>query len=159
MKTNIELDDRGLVLACQHCGQRNRMAYERLGEAFRCGKCQTELRSPGEPLEVKSEAGFDALTARSVLAVLVDFWAPWCGPCQVVAPELAKVAAQGATRWLVAKVNTQELPELAQRFQISGIPTLALFKAGREIARQSGAMPAKTILQFIHDNTDATRRP
>jgi len=107
----------------------------------------------------KSEAGFDALTARSVLAVLVDFWAPWCGPCQVVAPELAKVAAQGATRWLVAKVNTQELPELAQRFQISGIPTLALFKAGREIARQSGAMPAKTILQFIHDNTDATRRP
>jgi thioredoxin 2 len=153
MNTTIELDDRGLVLACPRCGQRNRMTYERLGESFRCGKCQTELRAPGEPVEVKSEVSFDALTGRSALPVVVDFWAPWCGPCKMVAPELVKVAAEGAARWLVAKVNTEELPSLAQRFRISGIPTLALFKAGREAARQSGAMPAKMILQFIQQTT------
>lgn len=96
-------------------------------------------------------------TGRSALPVLVDFWAPWCGPCKMLAPELAKIAAEGAGRWLVAKVNTEELPGLAQRFRFSGIPTLALFKGGRETARQSGAMPAKMILQFIQQNTEPMR--
>ena len=152
---NINLDELGLVLACPQCSKRNRMAYERLGQIFRCGNCHTELRPPGEPMEVKSEAVFSTLTGRSALLVLVDFWAEWCGPCKMVAPELAKVAAEGAGRWLVAKVNTEELPGLAQRFRISGIPTLALFHAGREIARQSGAMPAAAIRQFIQQNQSA----
>jgi thioredoxin 2 len=153
----IELDDRGFLLRCPQCGQRNRMTYERLGQTFRCGKCQTELRPPGESVEVKSERGFDALTHRSGLPVLVDFWAPWCGPCKMVAPELAKVAADGAGRWVIAKVNTEDLPGLAQRFRISGIPTLVLFRDGCEVARQSGAMPAAKIRQFIEQSELAHR--
>ena len=145
----VEPDDRGLVLACPQCGQRNRLIYERLGQRFRCGKCRIELRPPAEPIEVKNEAVYDALAGRSSLPVLVEFWAPWCGPCKMVAPELAKVAADGSGRWLVAKVNTEELPGLAQRFRINAIPALALFKAGREVARQGGAMPASAIRQFI----------
>ena len=153
----IELDDRGFRLRCQQCGQRNRMTYERLGQTFRCGKCQTELRPPGESVEVKSERGFDALIDRSGLPVLVDFWAPWCGPCKMVAPELAKVAAEGAGRWLIVKVNTEELPALAQRFRISGIPALVLFRDGHELTRQSGAMSAARIRQFIEQAEPAHR--
>src|ERR1700716_1336614 len=148
MKT-IELDERGVVRACPKCGQRNRLLYERLGSTFRCSKCQAELSQPSEPIDVPRDLEFDALISRSALPVLTDFWAPWCGPCKMVAPELAKVAAQGAGRWLVAKVNTEELPGLAQRFRVDAIPMLALFKAGREVARQSGAMPAPAIRQFI----------
>ena len=145
----IESDERGLLLTCPHCGKRNRMNYERLGQTFRCGQCHHELSAPGEPVETSNEAAFDALIGRSALPVLADFWAPWCGPCKMVAPELAKIAGEGAGRWLVAKVNTEELAGLAQRFRISAIPTLILFKAGREVARQAGAMPAPGIRQFI----------
>jgi thioredoxin 2 len=155
MNNISELDNRGLVLICPHCGRRNRLAYERLGQTFRCGNCHTELSPPGEPMAVQREAVFDALVSHSALPVLVDFWAAWCGPCKMVAPELAKVAAEGAKQWLVVKVNTEELAGLAQRFRISGIPTLALLLGGREVARKSGAMPAAAILQFIRQNQSA----
>ncbi len=150
--TTIEPDERGLIRACPHCGQRNRLIYERLGSIFRCSKCQTEIPPPTEPVEISGMPNFDSLIARSALPVLVDFWAPWCGPCKMMAPELVKVAADGSGRWLVAKVNTDELPDVGARFGIRAIPTLILFKAGREAARQSGALPAPAILQFLQQS-------
>src|SRR6202012_5350509 len=138
--TTIESDDRGLLLACPECGQRNRLIYERLGQTFRCGKCRAEIRPPGEPIEVKSEALFVSLAAHSALPGVVEFLAPWFGPCKMVAPELVKVATEGKGRWLVTKVNTEDLPSLAQRFRVNSIPAFALFKAGREVPRQAGAM-------------------
>jgi thioredoxin 2 len=138
-----------LILACPTCGQRNRAAYEGLGRPFRCRKCQTELQLIGEPFEVESEVVFDALINRSSLPVLVDFWAPWCGPCKMVAPEFSKVAASNASKVLVAKVNIDQVPNLSVRYSISSIPTMAVFRAGREIARQSGAMPAPAIQKFL----------
>lgn len=144
-----ELDERGILLNCPRCGRRNRMRYEGLGKVFRCGQCQSELRPVGEPVDVHDDLVFDALISRSAVPVLVDFWAPWCGPCKMVAPEVRKVASETAGRLLVAKVNTEEVPSLAQRFRVTAIPTMTLFQNGLEIARQAGAMPAPQIRKFI----------
>jgi thioredoxin 2 len=157
-KHSIEPDERGLVLGCPKCGQRNRMVYERLGQKFRCAQCHTELSSPSEPIEVKKESVFQAITGQSSLPVLVDFWAPWCGPCKMVAPEVAKVASEGSGRWVVAKANTEELPGLAQRLRINAIPLMAVFKSGRELARKASAMPASAIRQFVEQAGQAEVR-
>lgn len=146
---HLDLDDRGLVVACGACGQKNRLAFDRLGEAVRCGTCKTAIAVPSTPLEVGSTADFDRLIAHTSVPVLVDYWAPWCGPCRAVAPELAKVAARAAGRLLVVKVNTDELADLGQRFGIRSIPTMAVFRDGREITRTSGAMPASSIEEFV----------
>jgi len=148
-----ELDDRGIVLNCPKCGRRNRMRYEGLGKTFRCGQCQSEFEPVGEPVDVHNELGFDALISHSALPVLVDFWASWCGPCKMVAPEIRKVATETAGRLLVAKVNTEETPILGQRFRVTAIPTMMLFRNGLEIARQTGAMPAPQIRKFIEQHT------
>ena len=146
---SLETDEKGLLVQCPNCATRNRLRYEGFGRTFRCGNCKTELHSPAEPIDVTSDAAFDALTRRSPLPVLVDFWAPWCGPCKMVAPEFAKVAAEANGRWIVAKVNTEEAQSLAARFRITSIPTMAVFIGGREVARQMGAMPAARIRQFV----------
>jgi thioredoxin 2 len=149
MAAAAELDDRGLVVACPACGKRNRLAYGRLGDATRCGECKEALTAPGAPLELHSSADFDRLVAQSSLPLVVDYWAPWCGPCRMVAPELQKVAAHQAGKALVVKVNTDELTDLGQRFGIRSIPTLAIFAGGREVARTTGARPAQEIEAFL----------
>ena len=146
---SVDSDDRGLVVTCPKCGQRNRLAYEKLGQPARCPQCRAELRAPGEPVVLETDTLFDALTARSSLPVLVDFWAPWCGPCKMVAPEVAKAAREGAGRWVTAKLNTEELPAIAQRLRVTAIPLFVLFHRGREIVRHAGAMPASEICQLI----------
>jgi thioredoxin 2 len=145
----LTTDSRGVIVSCAACEQKNRLAYERLGDHVRCARCKRDLDPPGEPIEVLQETDFDELTTKAPVPVVVDFWAPWCGPCRVVAPELAKVAARNAGRLLVAKVNTDELAELGGRLGIRSIPTLAVFVGGREVARTSGARPAADIEAFV----------
>ena len=147
--TTFELDERGVLLTCPQCGKRNRLRYEGLKRTFHCGQCRAELHLPSEPIDVQSDLIFDAVTNRAAIPVLADFWAPWCGPCKMVAPELRKIAAEGAGRWLVIKVNTELLPSLSQRFRVTAIPTMILFQNGLEEARQAGAMPAPAIRKFL----------
>ena len=145
-----QIDDRGLIVSCTSCQQRNRVPFgHETAESAKCKKCGTLLPATAEPVEVPNEAIFNALVAASKLPVVVDFWAPWCGPCRMVAPELARVAANNAGRYLVVKVNTDAVPELGERFGIRSIPTMAVFAEGRESARTSGARPAADIESFI----------
>jgi thioredoxin 2 len=149
MAGTVQLDDRGVIVECAGCGKKNRLAYARLGDSVQCGECKKSLSAPGTPIEVHQTADFDNLIKQSSLPVVVDYWAPWCGPCRMVAPELQKVAARQAGQAIVVKVNTDELSDLGQRFGIRSIPTLAVFEGGKEIARESGARPAPEIEAFI----------
>lgn len=147
--SSIETDERGLLTACGACGQKNRVVFESLGAPIRCGKCKQELVATAVPLEIQSAEDFDRIVAHAAIPVVVDYWAPWCGPCRMVAPELAKVASRAAGRLLVVKVNTDALAELGERFRIRSIPTMAVFSGGREIGRTTGARPAADIEAFI----------
>jgi thioredoxin 2 len=149
MEGTVQLDDRGVIVECAGCGKKNRLAYARLGDSVQCGECKKPLNTPGVPIEVHQTADFDSLIAHASLPVVVDYWAPWCGPCRMVAPELLKVAARQAGRAIVVKVNTDELSDLGRRFGIRSIPTLAVFEGGKEVARESGARPAPEIEALI----------
>jgi thioredoxin 2 len=155
MSSQATLDERGIIVACPACQQLNRIAY---GHAGKCRKCGTLLPASAEPIEVPSTEAFDALVKGSKLPVVVDFWAPWCGPCRMVAPELEKVATRNAGRYVIVKVNTDELPELGDRFGIRSIPTMAVFAEGREVARTAGARPAADIESFIEQAAASPRR-
>jgi thioredoxin 2 len=146
---SASLDDRGVLIECPSCGQRTRLPYGALEKHARCGHCKTDVLSPAAPIEAASSAAFTAAAELSALPVVVDFWAPWCGPCRMVAPELEKVARSGAGRWLVVKVNTDVLDDVAARYRIQSIPTLAVIRNGRELGRITGARPAADIERFI----------
>jgi thioredoxin 2 len=149
------LDERGVIASCPNCGQKNRLVFDRLGDTVRCGKCKTELRAPSAPIDVPSLAAFEAVTNQSALPVVVDYWASWCGPCRMVAPELEKIAQQHAGEFLVVKVDTEALQELSLRFHIQSIPMLAVFYRGQEKARTVGARPAQDILAFIQQTLES----
>jgi len=152
---NADLDDRGIVIACPACGRKNRLTYSRLAVPFRCAQCKQALPPPAAPIDVARASDFDRLIESSSLPVVVDFWAPWCGPCRMVAPELNKIAAHQTGKFLIVKVNTDALAEIGDRFQIRSIPTMAVFADGREIARTTGARPAADIEAFIHQAVPA----
>ena len=134
-------------IVCPHCAAVNRIPSARLADGPNCGKCKKVLFA-GEPL-VLTGALFDRHIGRSDVPVLVDFWAPWCGPCKMMAPQFEAAAKQLEPRIRLAKVNTEAEQALAGRFNIRSIPTLALFRGGREIARQPGAMGKEDIVRWV----------
>jgi thioredoxin 2 len=143
------LDDRGVLVACPACGRTNRLAYAALAKETRCGHCKETIAGVAEPVTAGSAAAFAAAASQSSLPLVVDFWAPWCGPCRMVAPELEKLARAQAGRWVIVKVNTDEQAELGERYRIRSIPTLAVVFGGRELARTAGAQPASEIERFV----------
>jgi len=145
-----KIDEKGVLLDCTACGQRNRLAWKRINEPGRCAACKAALARPSLPLEVASPQQFSAMLANSAMPVLVDFWAAWCGPCRTLAPELEKLAAASGEEFLVAKVDTEALPSVAAQFAIRSIPSLLLFGAGREISRSAGVQPAGALRNFVH---------
>lgn len=145
----LSLDNAGVRRICPSCGTTNRLRYEQLERKTQCASCHAPLPPADEPIEAPSADAFGAAIAGSAVPVLVDFWAPWCGPCRAVAPQLEIVAKREAGRWLVLKVNTDAVPELGARFRIQSIPTMAAFSGGHEVSRTSGARPADGILAFM----------
>ena len=139
-----------LQLACPQCNTINRVPATKVGDDPVCGRCRSRL-FPGAPF-VLGAAGFDAHAQRSDLPLLVDFWAPWCGPCRTMAAAYAQAAALLEPRLRLAKVDTEAEPALGARFAIRNIPTLALFLHGRELARQAGAMPLQAIVQWTRQH-------
>lgn len=135
-----------LHVVCPHCHTTNRVAPADLSSAPDCGKCHRPLFD-AHPVEL-DEAAFEKHIARSQLPVLVDFWAPWCGPCRMMAPQFEAAAKQLEPHVRLAKVNTEEAQALGARLNIRSIPTLALFVNGREVARQPGAMGAADIVRW-----------
>jgi thioredoxin 2 len=145
----ITADRGGALVRCSSCGKTNRLKYPALASKNQCGSCRSPLKPPATPVEVSDAMTFDLVIQSSALPVIVDFWAPWCGPCRMMAPQLDKVAAAAQGDWLVVKVNSDAVPELAERFRIRSIPTLAIFRGGREVDRVPGARSAEEIRSLV----------
>ncbi len=139
----------GMIRACPSCGAKNRIPAARLAARGICGRCKTALPPLAEPVEIESAADFDAMIRNSTVPVVVDFWAAWCGPCRMVAPEVARLAGSRSGEALVAKVDTEALPDVAGRYGIRSIPAFVVFRGGREAGRATGAMPADRLAREL----------
>ncbi len=141
-----------LVISCAACGELNRVPIARIGDVPVCASCRERLLDR-DPTDVEARV-LERAIARSDLPVVIDFWAPWCGPCRTMAPQYAEAARRLKGRALTLKLDTEQHPDIGARFGIRSIPTLAVFHRGQELARQSGALPADRIVAFVQSAID-----
>ncbi len=137
-----------MVIACPACGRKNRVAAGNLADVGKCGACHAEIPARSAPIEVDPPQ-FDEIVRAARVPVLVDFWAAWCAPCRMAAPEVEKTAARSAGRALVLKVNTELHPDLAGRFRVQGIPNFIVLRAGKIVTQQAGLVPSERMLQWL----------
>lgn len=138
-----------MLIACPSCGASNRVPVARLADTGKCGKCHATLEPSKVPIEVKDRESFTEILSATSVPILVDFWAPWCGPCRMAAPELKKVANEKAGEALVLKVNTDEIPSLAAEYKVRGIPAFAVIHKQELKKFQSGLVPAHEMLSWL----------
>jgi thioredoxin 2 len=137
-----------MILTCPSCGRKNRSPAGKLAEVGRCGVCKTEISPPGKPIDADPEI-FREVTRDATVPVLVDFWAEWCGPCKMVAPEVAKAAAEMKGRAIVLKVDTEAHPQIAAEFGVQGIPNFVVMKGGLLLFQHAGAVAAPAMKEWL----------
>jgi len=137
-----------MILKCPSCGRKNRSPAQRLAETGRCGACKTEISPVSTPIDADPET-FDEIVSGAKVPVLVDFWAAWCGPCKMAAPEVARTAEEMKGRALVVKVDTDRHPELAARFGVQGIPNFVVLRDGRTVFQQPGVVSSAQMKSWL----------
>jgi thioredoxin 2 len=147
--STLASDRQGILARCTSCGRTNRRRYATVERATRCGSCHTMLPPVASPVDAVDLKSLDTILRQASVPVVIDFWAPWCGPCRVMAPELETAARRLAGQALFVKVNTDAAPELGNRFGVRSIPTLAVFHNGRERSRVTGVRSAADIQSLV----------